>query len=812
MKTLRPILYVSSGVCLVMGCWLAATLKPTFTPSPPRSSVSDARGAGGYSGSSSCRNCHRHFYDLWSGSRHGLAMQAYSDEFAKANLAPQGAPITIEDDGRKNYMAEIGGGQGRIRETNTGREAVFPITYVLGGKNVYFFLTPFERGRLQTLPLAFDVKRKAWYDAMSAADNGHVRDRTDTRKVHWTDRANTFNTSCYGCHVSQMSTRYDPGMDTYETRWTEPGINCEACHGPGGEHVAALRSAPKGAVPKDLKIVSPKSLSAEQVNSLCCSCHAKMSPVSAPLEPGGRFFDHYDLVTLESEDFYPDGRDLGENYTMTSWRMSSCVEAGGLDCLHCHTSSGRYRFAGRAATNEACLPCHEHEVEHLGSHSHHARTDHSPQCVDCHMPATSYAGMRRTDHSLRPPVPEGTLRYGSPNACNLCHTEKDAAWAQRQVVRWDKATRQRSYLRLAEWIDQARRRDWRNLDRMLAYLGTKGRDEVVAASLVRLLRGCPSSSKWSVVAKTLEHDPSPLVRAAAAEHLGGSLTESTIRALLKATKDDCRLVRVRAAASLASVDLRRLDIIVDGRPLIANPPRAVDSAMDELMAGLTVRADQPASHFNLANVLAAQGRTSEALDAYRTAIRLQPDFVPAYVNMAFAFNARGASADAEKCLTEALKREPNSALILTNLSLLFAGTGRLDRAESSFRRAWAIDATSAVVAYNLAVLLADTQPLEALTFAERAASLSPNDQRYAYAYAFQLTRLEQTNRAVTILRGLINRGPSTADSYMLLGQILERAHKNADAAAVCLKAADNPRLPEEQRRSFLESAARLRKR
>ena len=46
---------------------------------------------------------------------------------------------------------------------------------------------------------------------------------------------------------------------------------------------------------------------------------------------------------------------------------------------------------------------------------------------------------------------------------------------------------------------------------------------------------------------------------------------------------------------------------------------------------------------------------------------------------------------------------------------------------------------------------------------------------------------------------------------LLLGQILEEAHRNADAAAVYLKAAGNPRLPEERRRYFLQSAARLRK-
>ena len=43
---------------------------------------------------------------------------------------------------------------------------------------------------------------------------------------------------------------------------------------------------------------------------------------------------------------YPDGRDLGENYTYTSWLMSPCAKSGKLDCNHCHTPSGRMRFEG----------------------------------------------------------------------------------------------------------------------------------------------------------------------------------------------------------------------------------------------------------------------------------------------------------------------------------------------------------------------------------------------------------------------------------------------------------------------------------
>lgn len=81
------------------------------------------------------------------------------------------------------------------------------------------------------------------------------------------------------------------------------------------------------------------------------------------------------------------------------------------------------------------------------------------------------------------------------------------------------------------------------------------------------------------------------MRAAAAKRLGGSLTEATTRVLLKATKGDYRVVRVRAADSLASIDPCRLDIGVDGRALAPNPRKAVDAAMNELRAGLGDRCD-----------------------------------------------------------------------------------------------------------------------------------------------------------------------------------------------------------------------------
>jgi hypothetical protein len=167
---------------------------------------------------------------------------------------------------------------------------------------------------------------------------------------------------CHNCHVSQLSTNYDLKSDTYNTVWAEPGINCETCHGPAAEHIKVFEEAPKGMLPEDMKIIRWKTFTGEQKNDACSPCHAKTRPITASFVPGERYFDHFDLVTLEDLDFYPDGRDLGENFTLTLWRMSPCVKSGKLDCIHCHTSSGRYRFKQEETANNACLPCHAERV------------------------------------------------------------------------------------------------------------------------------------------------------------------------------------------------------------------------------------------------------------------------------------------------------------------------------------------------------------------------------------------------------------------------------------------------------------------
>ena len=748
-------------------------------------------------GSRSCRECHQTFYELWATSHHGLAMQPYTNEFARQNLTAPQAPAMI---GKSEYIASIGADEGWVLERKPDGVMRYRITHVMGGKNVYYFLTPMARGRLQTLPLAYDVRAREWFDT-AASGVRHFPDAQSDSPLHWTDSSYTFNTSCYSCHVSQLAKNYNLRADTYRTTWAEPGINCEACHGPAQKHVELCQSAQADQVRKDPRIISTKSFSAEQTNAMCNSCHAKMSPVSTSFEPGDRYFDHFDLMTLEHSDFYPDGRDLGENYTMTTWQMSPCAKVGELSCSHCHTSSGRYRFKNAKNPNAVCLPCHQERVENVTDHTHHDLDSTGSRCVACHMPTTDFARMARSDHSMRPPMPTATLKFKSPNACNICHEDRDPAWADEYVRKWHEKDYQRPALERASLVDEARRGNWDRLDAILTYISSQDRDEIIATSLLRLLSGCESQAKWPVIIKVLKEDASPLVRSAAAQTLDGYVTSESVRALAKATSDEYRLVRVRAAMALSAISVEQLS---------SEYQTPVRNATTELLEALGARPDDYASHFNMGNFHMRRCDQPKALASYQTAIKLRPDFVPPYVNIAFVHNSMGYNDKAEASFLKAIALDPNNATLHLNLGMLLGEMKRSKDAEKAFRDALTADPNSAVAAYNLGVLLVSDQPSESLRWCRNAYLLRPDEGRYGYTYAFYLLQEGAVEQAITVLADMISRNVPYGEAYTLLAAIYLRRGEPDKAVDVYSSAYRNTKLTQQERKDFRATARSLK--
>ncbi len=745
----------------------------------------------GYAGSVSCRECHEKFYKLWASSHHGLAMQPVTLEFLKTKLEAKKTAVTIKG---HRYHVTFRDGRGFVQEQGPKGDKTYPMAYTLGGKNVYYFLTPLDKGRLQVLPVAYDVRQKEWFDT-TASMIRHFAAGACIEPVSWRDPSLTFNTACYSCHVSQLTTNYDLKTDTYHTVWAEPGINCETCHGPAAEHNRVCREAPKGTVPQDLKIIrGGRDFTVAQNNATCSPCHAKMIPLTASFRPGERYFDNFDLITLEDRDFYPDGRDLGENFTLTLWRLSPCVKSGKLSCLHCHTSSGRYRFKDEAKANQACLPCHQERVEQASRHIHHPpdRPGVPRKCISCHMPMTEFARMRRTDHSMLPPTPAATMKFNSPNACNLCHRDKDAKWADRQVRKWRKRDYQAPILKRAGLIEAARQRDWTRLPQILKYITSPEPDEIYTTSLIRLLAFCPDTRKWPAIRQTLQ-EKSPLVRGAAASALAAHLTPETSKALLACLDDDYRLVRIRAASTLAPYPRELLS---------AGDQQRLENATQELLASLMVRPDDWTSHYNLGNFYFSRQELLKALDAFNTASRLQPEALLPWVNVSLVYASLGQMDQAERALHRALKIAPDNAAANFNLGLLLAEQGKLPEAEAALRTALKSEPQFPEASYNLGVLLVKDRLPEALHWLRQAHELRPQEQKYTFSLAFYLRQRGDIQGAIAVLNRQVQQKGTSTDIYLLLGELYEKMARPDAAKGVYQKALADKGLPNDVKHRF----------
>jgi Flp pilus assembly protein TadD len=394
------------------------------------------------------------------------------------------------------------------------------------------------------------------------------------------------------------------------------------------------------------------------------------------------------------------------------------------------------------------------------------------------------------------------MAYKSPNACNQCHSDKDAAWADQQVRAWWPRDYQAPLLRVAGLVDAARKGNWGRLPEILSYLTSADRDEVYATALIRLLAGCEDQRKWPVLLEALK-DSRPLVRAAAAGALDHFPTPETLKGLLAATRDEYRLVRVRAAASLAGVP----------RPSLSDAQRGdLQRATDEFLVVVQARPDDSASHHNLGNFYMEQGELDRAVVSFERAFQLLPDNAASLVNASIAYNLAGQNEKARDCLRRALKAEPKNAAANLNLGLLLGEMGRPDEAQTALRAAFKSDPQSATAAYNLGVILAGDRPAEAIEWCRTAYALRPKEPKYAYTLAFFLHAQGNRDEAIALLRSMTDTRVPYMDAFAFLGRIYEEGGFTDQAIALYRLGASIEEFPPAAREQFLLRAEAMSKR
>ncbi len=638
-------------------------------------------------------------------------------------------------------------GQLLMSGSHVDHESDIALAWVLGHRHIEQYLGALQPGRLQALPLTYDVQRGEWFDLFAGED------RTPADWGHWTNRGMTANAQCLFCHTTGFDKGYQEASDTYDTRWAEIGVGCEACHGPGSVHIEAReRGRPDPWVGRDPELLL----------AACGSCHSRRVE-RAPWTPGMPFLDAFEPELFDTDAYYPDGQVREELYELISFQ-SSRMYAEGVRCWNCHDS---HADGTREAGDRLCRSCHEQAYEEE-AHTHHPPASDGARCTGCHMPITVYMQRDpRHDHSFGRPDPELTLSLGVPNACNRCHTERDAAWAAEHVRAWYPDDTVRAERRaVATAIAQGRRADAASVPALLGLLGRKGADDVRRASAARLLARFPTSSGVTPALLGAVRDPRPLVRTGAAWALAErpALAPDARAALLGALDDPVLTVRLHAAVALRGVAPDSLP-----RP----QAEALARATGEWRTSQALGADTPEARYNLAIVLASAGRAEEAEREYRAALRLWPPSIQARHNLAMLLAQQGRPADAAAELETLVAQDPVPDSTFA-LGLLYGQMGRWRDAASVLERCLDEEPGYPRARYNRALALAKAgDTTAALDELERAAD-DPAARAEAVRTIVDLSR--QVNDKARLERWVLEAARLDRDAVVDPGarELLER--------------------------------------
>jgi Tfp pilus assembly protein PilF len=343
----------------------------------------------------------------------------------------------------------------------------------------------------------------------------------------------------------------------------------------------------------------------------------------------------------------------------------------------------------------------------------------------------------RRDHSMRVPRPDLSVALGTPNACNGCHADRDAAWAAAAVVDWYGPPQERpgDYARALH----AGRTGAPGAEQALAHLAQDREAPAIArATAFELLRGRLGQSGLTALALALR-DPDGLVRRGAASALPA--VDPHLRPTLAAPllEDPLLGVRIEAARSLVG-------IANDALPALLRPKLA--AALREYEASQMAAADRAESWMNLGVLAFERGDFHAAERAYRTALERDPRFVAAYNNLADLFREQGRDAEGERELRSALALAPRDADAHHALGLVLVRLGR---------------------------------QAEALAELKQAAELAHNVLRFGYVHAVARHDIGERERALFELEGLHARHPSSREVLEALAFYAEEAGRREAA-------------------------------
>lgn len=203
--------------------------------------------------------------------------------------------------------------------------------------------------------------------------------------------------TCLGCHNN-------PGVTSiFHTKHARPndprspfghgGLQCEACHGPGGAHVDGMGDVTK------IIVFGPKSqTSTQRQNSTCLACH--------------------------------------ESNAAHDW-ASSQHAASDVACASCHQLHAVKDPVQSASSQvEVCTGCHQAQHADINKLSHHPLREGKMACTACHSPHGSTAPAQLVKNTVNETCTSCHAEYRGPflwehqpvtEDCSNCHNAHGSA-------------------------------------------------------------------------------------------------------------------------------------------------------------------------------------------------------------------------------------------------------------------------------------------------------------------------------------------------------------------------------------------------
>ncbi|NWF68134.1 MAG: hypothetical protein HXY40_03530 [Chloroflexi bacterium] len=342
-----------------------------------------------YVGAGDCGDCHRTLAGRHNGTAHDLALQNVQDN-------------------KEPILADFSQGEDLRSITINGATRAFTaddIAYAVGaGRRVQRYLFATGEREYMVLPAEWNTQTNSW-QALPLAPN-------------WPDAAYDWDQNCAACHVT--------GFEPESGRWEDPGVQCEACHGPGSLHAEIADDI--GGNPNDNELVEIRgSINIGIDPQVCGQCHARGSdannrPYPAGFVPGANLSAVFTLFPADdSAHWYPSGHAQMPNMQYNEWlnaghaqSLTNLVASGAAidgDCLTCHSADyvrterlidavrdeDREGDAPEPLTAETaqygvtCTSCHNPHSE--GEQPVYLAQDSYTLCVSCHSDSSVAEGV-----------------------------------------------------------------------------------------------------------------------------------------------------------------------------------------------------------------------------------------------------------------------------------------------------------------------------------------------------------------------------------------------------------------------------------